>query len=154
MNEVATLEAWLAKSLHVAEAQKIPLPTIVVQLLIVQLVRWLSWYCHTCIASGQVCLEPASGEHRVASFALRCKPKLLEPFDHRIRWCTLMLGFDVCHEITNAMEVGIAFATRGITNGATHHIHLAPTIVLTVVDEPVYAALELLCTLGVAPSLV
>ena len=65
-----------------------------------------------------------------------------------------MLGFDVCHEITNAMEVGVAFATRGITNWAAHHIHLAPTIVLTVVDEPLNAALELLCTLGVAPSLV
>jgi hypothetical protein len=38
MNEVATLEAWLAKSLHVAEVHQVPLPTVVVELLIVLLI--------------------------------------------------------------------------------------------------------------------
>ena len=65
-----------------------------------------------------------------------------------------MLGFDVGHEITNAMKVGIALTTRRIADGATYHIHLASSAGFTVVDEPLYAALELSCTSGVAPSLV
>ena len=99
-------------------------------------------------------LEPTSGEHRVATLTLRRKLKLLEPFNHRIRWCTWMLGFEVCHQFANTMEVAITLATRWITDRATYHIHLAPTIGSTVVDEPLYTALELLCTFGVAPSLV
>ena len=90
----------------------------------------------------------------MATLTLRRKLKLLEPFDHRIRWCALMFGFDVCHQIANAVEVAITLASRWITDGATGHFHLAPAFGSAAVDEPLHAALEVLCTLGVAPSLV
>ena len=65
-----------------------------------------------------------------------------------------MLGFDVCHQITNAVEVAITLASRWVTDGATHHVHLAPALGSAAVDELLHAALELLCSFGVAPSLV
>ena len=65
-----------------------------------------------------------------------------------------MLGLDMGHEITYAVDVGIALTTRWVTYGTTYDIHLGSTMPLAVVYEAIYADLELICTFRVAPVLI